>query len=180
MAKIRIIKKIRQRSKNVLHLSIWHYVVQETKVDLHGAQVMSPECTADEHRKSVMIPRFRPACVGKTQVKPKAWRAESVFGWFPSAQKMPKIENVWKHSEIQSCSWMAQWLLAGRGIKHQYDPICAYEAAQIFQNVSFTWNLLNKRNRRPFDSTWTILDLASPTTAGKPFEGPNSQVHWTI
>ena len=34
-----------------------------------SAQVMSPHATAEQHRSSVQIPRFRPECQGKTQVK---------------------------------------------------------------------------------------------------------------
>ena len=35
-------------------------------------KVMSPTATAEQHRASVVIPRFRPECQGKTQVKSQA------------------------------------------------------------------------------------------------------------
>ena len=35
-------------------------------------QVLGPQCTLEQHRGSVMIPRLRPDCKGKTTLKPQA------------------------------------------------------------------------------------------------------------
>eukprot|EP00931_Biecheleriopsis_adriatica_P065324 TRINITY_DN39890_c0_g1_i2.p1 TRINITY_DN39890_c0_g1~~TRINITY_DN39890_c0_g1_i2.p1 ORF type:complete len:447 (-),score=83.16 TRINITY_DN39890_c0_g1_i2:5-1345(-) len=64
--------------------------------------VMSPTTTVDAHRGSVMIPRFRPACQGKTQLRPKD------FVYFPKAMSpVPKRRETTKPGQ-EPPGWLVE------------------------------------------------------------------------
>jgi len=83
--------------------SSWH--AAQKLISSRQVWVIPPEHSTDQHRKSIMFPRFRPRCHGSTQVEP------SQYIYFPRSMKphSKALDRVPENSDVHS--WILKRIL---------------------------------------------------------------------